>query len=823
MSSKKRQHQPDSPKATATPVQTPITETTDFLDTLGSKAVFILLGLLFLMAFVVYKDYLLFHNAYFFKDIGSDSYNYSYAATYGVADYIARHGMPGWSFNMGMGQSIFPFFLRDPFDIFLYMGGKDNIVYATAYKEFAKVILSGLVFYYYLKALNLSSFTSVIGSLFFAFCGFMILGGGWYFFSFEAFNLAVLLLAFEHFLSKGKWYLFPVGIALIAMSQPFNLYVYGLFLAGYTALRLVQTGNYNLKTGSMFLAKLAGLGALGLMLAGPFLLENVVQLLESPRGSGNTSYAGILSSVPVFGTVDMFQFGTAVMRFFSSDILGAGTNFKGWQNTLEAPLFYCGLPCLLLMPQVFPFLEKRIRLFFILFLAIWFIPVIFPYFRYAFWLFTGDYYRAYSIVLAMFVMYYSLLALDNIIKHRKINLIILLVTVAILFLLLNYPFFPDTEAINSPVFTFVSLLLLVYAALLYFMGRVQSPAYLKYVLLGVVALELMYMSGISVNDRDPLTAEDIEQRKGYNDYTMDAIKFINNQDKSFFRIDKSYASSPAIHYSLNDALAQEFRGTSGYNPFNQLYYIRYLQLMGISDKNNEQESRWARGLMSRPILESENRVKYMLAKNDAMPMWRATGDSIARFGDVTVYRNKFLLPFGYTYKQYIKESVFDKCPLNQKDFISLRACVIKDEEVNLVKGLTEFQLRDTIPQTAFNFDIYQQGINELGKESMVTEKFEDAHISGKINVSENKMLYLSVPYDDGWQLKVDGKPRDKEIVFAGMTGIMLSPGQHTIEMVYELRYFSKGLIMSLLGLVLCVVLWFLLRKNNAPKTIATPV
>eukprot|EP01030_Chromulinospumella_sphaerica_P020872 gene20872-20796_t len=39
----------------------------------------------------------------------------------------------------------------------------------------------------------------------------------------------------------------------------------------------------------------------------------------------------------------------------------------------------------------------------------------------------------------------------------------------------------------------------------------------------------------------------------------------------------------------------------------------------------------------------------MFAKNNAIPLWGVIGDSIGMFGDVKVYRNKFLLPLGYTY------------------------------------------------------------------------------------------------------------------------------------------------------------------------------
>lgn len=815
MSAKKKQNLPKAtPEAV---VSEPKTVSVDFFDTIGNKAVFVALGVLMLTAFFIFRHYLLLENVYFFKDIGSDTYNYTFPTLYNTADQISKYGMPGWSFNRGMGQSMFPFFLRDPFEIFVYAGGAKNIVYTTAFKEFAKVVLSGLVFYYYLRALGLSSFTRIVGSVFFSFSGFMIMGGSWSLFSFEAFNLALLLLAFEQLFSYNKWYLFPIAIFLLGISQPFNLYVYGLLLAGYALLRMYHTGKYDLKGGGLFFLKMAGLGVIGVLLSGPLMLENVVQLLESPRGSGNTSYANVLSSVPMFQSVDKFQLGTAVMRFFASDMLGAAAEFKGWQNTLEAPLFYCGLPCLLLMPQIFPTLGKKLKIFFVVFLLIWLLPVFFPYFRYAYWMFTGDYYRAYSIAVVAFVMYYALMALDKIVTERKVHLITLIVTLVILLLLLNYPFFPDGDIKNSPVYTFVTFMLLVYSALLYFIGKPDSASYLKYIFIGAIAMESMYLSGVSVNERDPVTVAELSEKVGYNDYTMDVLQKLNSTDKSFFRIDKSYASSPAIHYSLNDAMAQGYRSTSSYNPFNQLYYIRYLQLMGASDKNNEQDSRWARGLLGRPILESANRVKYLLAKNEVMPIWRMLGDSIATVGDVRVFKNKFLLPFGYTYDKYIRESVFAKLSNTQKDFVTLKACVVADEDVSKVKGLTEFNVADTVAESLFTFDSYKQRVDELGKDSMITDKWDDTRIAGRINVSGDKMMYLSVPYDEGWKLKVDGKEQQKQVVFAGMTGIMLPKGQHTIEMVFGLRYVNKGLILMLIGLLAYAGLLLISRNKTTLK------
>src|SRR3954467_4097603 len=97
------------------------------------------------------------------------------------------------------------------------------------------------------------------------------------------------------------------------------------------------------------------------------------------------------------------------------------------------PAFYIGLQHLLLMPQVFAFLRMRTRIVFAIFIIVWILPIIFPYFRYAFWLFSGGYYRAYSFFVSFFFLFYSLIALENISRSRKINVTVLIVTIAVLF------------------------------------------------------------------------------------------------------------------------------------------------------------------------------------------------------------------------------------------------------------------------------------------------------------------------------------------------------------------------------------------------------
>ena len=320
----------------------------------SGKMYLLVIGLICLIGFIAYKDYFLFHKFFYFRGFCMDTISFNYPFIVNQADYISKYGIPSWSFKFGMGQNIFPFFLYDPFNLLIYFPpGSKHILSLWIYKDFPKIVLGGLVFYKYLKTIKLSDYSALLGSLFFSFSSFIIMGSIWSCFLFDALTFALLLLSFELFFLENKWLWFPLVIFIICVSQPFNLYIFGLFLATYMIFRLVHTGTFSMKNLALLYGKAIGLGVVGILLSGPFLLENAANMLQSPRVTGPNSFATSLLSRPFYSIIDNLQFKTASLRLFSNYLTGLPDNYKGWFCILEAPTFYCGLPCLLLMPQVF--------------------------------------------------------------------------------------------------------------------------------------------------------------------------------------------------------------------------------------------------------------------------------------------------------------------------------------------------------------------------------------------------------------------------------------------------------------------------------------
>lgn len=94
-----------------------------------------------------------------------------------------------------------------------------------------------------------------------------------------------------------------------------------------------------------------------------------------------------------------------------------------------------------------------------------------------------------------------------------------------------------------------------------------------------------------------------------------------------------------------------------------------------------------------------------------------------------------------------------------------------------------------------------------------------SHLSGSFEAREDQLLLLTIPYDTGWQLYIDGQRTQYTMVLDALMAVPVSGGNHSLEMRYTPRGGVLGCGLTAAA-VIAVILWGALdtrRKINGEK------
>jgi len=791
---------------------------------------YLLLFLIILIGFIAFKKFLTIEYLFYFKGIGSDSINQEYPSLIHKINFLREDYFFKYSFYTGMGDAFVNSIVVDPIswlkELINYIGISFGAEKYSIYSRFPIIfvfyfLLSGIFFYLYLRTINLSKYVALIGSLLFVYSGYLVVGSSWDFFG-HVFRAALLLFSFEQFFVKKRWYFFPIAVIYLS-GNPFVLYLYSLFLFIYASFRYFSQEKIVIINFFKLGFHLIILGVLGLLINFNDFANSFLKMYFSPRVSGNSSYNQVLSQgSEIVEQTSLIP--TMILRAFSSDILGSGINFKGWYNYFEAPLFYIGLLSLLIFPQVFIHLSKKNKIVFGSYFAFWMLTLLFPYLRRAMLAFTGDYFRfGFDFFIPFTILFMAVYALNELIKSEKLNKILLVSTLIVLLIALYFPYNSISQnAIDNEIRFWITILLMIYTLIIWLLSLSKFKNFGQLALLVLVVFELSLFSYKSYQKRDAISKSEYNYAQGgYKDGTATAVNYIKSIDSTaFYRTEKDYFSGNAIHGSLNDALAQGYFGTSSYTSFNQLNYVRFLEETGIIQKGNESQSRWISGLRNNPLLMTFGNVKYYLSKNLESPIKNFGYTHLTKIDSINIFKNEYALPFGYSYSKTISPEEFSNLSQFQKQIILLNACVVED---SVFDGFSALQAKDTInilPNNSFTFNLYRSFTDSLSKNHFNIKSFKHSEIKGTIELDTTKILFFTIPFDNGWSIWVNGKQHTLFRINHGFTGTILEKGNYEIKLEFNPAYYT---ILNSISLTTLAIYWLLLfyslLKNRRKKPV----
>lgn len=782
------------------------------------------------IGFIVYYPYLIHHNLYLFADVANDSIWLFWPIKIHLSEYLRSEGWPLWSFSVGIGKDIFNL-LDDPFSLLHMLYEPEDVGYGFGWIQYLKVLCAGLFFYTWFRLLGLSRYATIFGATGLAFSAHMIIRGNWSHYATEVVVVGFALMAIELFVTKRVWHLVPFALVFLIIRGVFHTYVWTLVLLGYTVLRLwVFYGNRYRKQFEA-LGKMILLYCLGLLISAAVLLPNFYALWGSARVSGEgASYGGLLST-PVLTVNEPKEWLSSLFSLFAPDLLGRGSYYAGWCNYLEGPHLYAGLFILLLFPQVIYARSSRVRWVVATSLLVTALYLIVPWARYSLNAFAGEYYKTSSFWVSIFLCCAAVIALDNLVRNRKLNLPLLLFTYAGLMgamLLLWRSSFVAQHIGGADYYVYeqVLVLLSLYAVFLAFLKYERLRGYGMSMLLLVLACEVALFAGGSSQDRLALRGDSIKTGGYFYEDSLEAIRKIQSDDEQFYRIERV---SSAV--SLNDALGQNYYGLKSYHSFNSTAYLRFLGKQGfnINYELIKKNTAYITGLNQRDVMETLLSVKYYLALEEDVPLVPEGYDMIDTVGRYNIYRNTHFLPLGFVYYAVATESEALKLSSKQRELLALEAAIVADPMAELLgfplvsdERVQQLQQYTDTSQRLARSQLVQEKYNQLRTNSLKFSHFSHNSFDGTIELDQPGLLFLSIPDEEGWSYLVDGKEQEVVRTHFGLTGIVLPAGVSHVQGKYFPPLLATGLMLSSLGLAIYFLFLivtpfsFMLRQKLQP-------
>ena len=114
----------------------------------------------------------------------------------------------------------------------------------------------------------------------------------------------------------------------------------------------------------------------------------------------------------------------------------------------------------------------------------------------------------------------------------------------------------------------------------------------------------------------------------------------------------------------------------------------------------------------------------------------------------------------------------------------------------------------------------QSALEKRKEQGLQVEKFSNTHIVGSVNITDDsKYMMTSIPYSEGWKVKVDGKDVPVTKAWNSFISFPITSGQHKVEFVFSQKGRVTGAVLTLISLATLYIVRRDYKKDdkNQPK------
>ncbi len=111
-----------------------------------------------------------------------------------------------------------------------------------------------------------------------------------------------------------------------------------------------------------------------------------------------------------------------------------------------------------------------------------------------------------------------------------------------------------------------------------------------------------------------------------------------------------------------------------------------------------------------------------------------------------------------------------------------------------------------------SFTSFSEGYSILSENQLDITLFDTDYIEGTLKSDRNGVFFTSVPYDEGWEIFIDGEKAETKKAAGFFLSCPIEEGDHEITLKYTVPGIKAGAVISLLSL-LAAICWILIERK----------
>jgi uncharacterized membrane protein YfhO len=110
-------------------------------------------------------------------------------------------------------------------------------------------------------------------------------------------------------------------------------------------------------------------------------------------------------------------------------------------------------------------------------------------------------------------------------------------------------------------------------------------------------------------------------------------------------------------------------------------------------------------------------------------------------------------------------------------------------------------------------EVWARAYGILNDETLRVTDHNSTMIKGDITVKHDGMCIISVPYEKGWTVKVDGAKREIQLLEECMIALPLTEGEHHIQLKFVPNGLVAGMVLTLAGVIIFAGMCLIRRRK----------